>query len=560
MASNGCSVQVRRGIDCGPLFHFPSPRPIAVVLSKGRIDFDFFLNATPYLLAIGLELASMSNLLRVQCPGCHTTLRMKEELRGKQVACPKCEARLRWPEVSEAIEVTPIDPSDSPPMKSSTIWDDESFLTSSIPPPVMLPAITPGQVQSNPYIHNQQNNASSLDSYQTGNPNSSFGPITSKKRLRYEDYDDEERDGELSEADANLQSTGIYLVVIPVLAAILPLFGLQLRRLARSGEYAPLGAMILGFLGAGIIVYARRNRSDATIAGAIAVAVTLIFGVGGFLLQTAEFPIETRKAGDKVIITPADKARQEEARRQFEERTSHMQEEQIRLSQQAAERFERSEARAPQLFPDVTVNAGPPHRSPNPSGSSFRENLHEEPPIRASETANIPSRIPSNARLELLSQDPEVMFQLMKAYHRGSTQFVRLRIDGKKLVRKNSVGSDGSIGQVYLDDPVTSICGLSIGKQLTIVPITTAEAAAKYAVRASDDRQLHGLRFAFEGSSIVGYQGLLSSKSTSEVIETEWFGRHTKDIRESLNPKPGRSGMVCYCNGFGFCGFAWLER
>ncbi len=74
-------------------------------------------------------------------------------------------------------------------------------------------------------------------------------------------------DEPLSESDSSTQSTGIFLVVVPILAAILPLFGLQLKRLAGAGEYAPLGAMILGFIGAGLIYYARRNRSDAVIAG-----------------------------------------------------------------------------------------------------------------------------------------------------------------------------------------------------------------------------------------------------------------------------------------------------
>ncbi len=78
---------------------------------------------------------------------------------------------------------------------------------------------------------------------------------------------------------------GIFLVVVPILAAILPLFGLQLRRLASAGEYAPLGAMILGFIGGGMIYYARRNRSDAIIAGMGAAGRNARIWRGGFLLQ-----------------------------------------------------------------------------------------------------------------------------------------------------------------------------------------------------------------------------------------------------------------------------------
>ncbi len=55
-------------------------------------------------------------------------------------------------------------------------------------------------------------------------------------------------DEPLSESDSSTQSTGIFLVVVPILAAILPLFGLQLKTARGAGEYAPLGAMILASL------------------------------------------------------------------------------------------------------------------------------------------------------------------------------------------------------------------------------------------------------------------------------------------------------------------------
>lgn len=38
--------------------------------------------------------------LRIKCPGCQAVLQVKEELQGKQIACPKCQKRLRLPEAT----------------------------------------------------------------------------------------------------------------------------------------------------------------------------------------------------------------------------------------------------------------------------------------------------------------------------------------------------------------------------------------------------------------------------------------------------------------------------
>jgi hypothetical protein len=207
----------------------------------------------------------MVNQLRYQCPGCQTTLQVSGELRGKVVACPKCQRRVRLPD--SPLAKVPAQKREPDPLGS---LPDVSQSAASFPGPASNPSFWQSAELSNAIP------PPTYPTYQSAPQPSSYAPAE-----RYHKPEDRE----LTEADASLQSTGIFLVVIPILAAILPLFGLQLRRLARAGEFAPLGAMILGFIGAGIILYARRGRRDAPWIGIVAVMATLIFGVGGFLLQ-----------------------------------------------------------------------------------------------------------------------------------------------------------------------------------------------------------------------------------------------------------------------------------
>lgn len=227
--------------------------------------------------------------LRIKCPGCQATLQVKQEMRGKQIACPKCQKRLQLPAPSP---VKSVNAASNQPAK------DEIGPLDYLPDPIDTEAPLSSPVASSSLWHSGGLSASipapSFPAYSAPQQASAYGDRPKAKRTG---------DREMTSADENLQSTAIFLIVVPILAAILPLFGLQLRRLASSGEYAPLGAMILGFIGAGIVVYARRGRSDAIVAGIAAVMITLVFGVGGFLLQRGEYAqdegVSTNPAGPR---------------------------------------------------------------------------------------------------------------------------------------------------------------------------------------------------------------------------------------------------------------------
>ncbi len=389
----------------------------------------------------------MSHSLRMKCPGCQATLQMKEEMRGKQVACPKCQTRIRIPAVETQSDAMPAIVLDGPGKKPSSIWDDENLLPSATSAqfPPSADSNSPPPVATSHYYQNLK----------FENVAKSNAPIKrAERRTPIEEYREDE---EFTDADAKLQSTGIYLIVIPILAAVLPLFGLQLRRLARSGEYAPLIAMILGFIGVGLIVYARRNRSDAPVAGIIAGAVTLFFGVGGFLLQSSDQIVHPWGAQEgsfvQQTLTPEYLAQQEEMKRQNLEATRKMLEERQPINIPNHDEFEQKANDFQQKVVETIASMDSSKNLPNQNMSSPSSGIESKPAHQTPEVRNVPSPFRADPFSDLLMQDPSVMFQLMQTYQKGTSKFAMLGIGGKKLIGKNSVGSEGPFSQLYTDSP-----------------------------------------------------------------------------------------------------------
>ncbi len=483
----------------------------------------------------------MSSQLRLKCPGCQVTLQLKGELRGKEVACPKCQKRFRIPAAKPAASdpspaarptvaarpVASTAPSTPKPTNEPSLWDDPQLF---------------GGAPSQPDPFAQSSMGSQPQAYSGYYaPMQSSGKSGSSHKKR--------SDEPLSESDSSTQSTGIFLVVVPILAAILPLFGLQLKRLAGAGEYAPLGAMILGFIGAGLIYYARRNRSDAVIAGMGAAVVTLVFGVGGFLIQRNAVQQAEPVAGQAAPVgklTPEQIAQQERMVKEMDAQHRQLQQE-AEKNHQAMMKQLGSAPDAPDLFPDNTASPGAFGSAPGFSGP--------DPTMAGPPLGN------SSTRGNDLAQEPRIQGALFRIYSSGKDQFFRIGFGDPNRLRTHAlVGTTSQQASLFADAPAVSICGFSMGPELNLVPLSTKIDGVKYAIQPGQQEELAGIRFAFDGQAIVGYQGLIRSKTSMQVNDTAWFGRQTSDIRESLNPSPGQYGMICYSNGLACCGFAWVER
>lgn len=488
----------------------------------------------------------MSSQLRIKCPSCQATLQVSVEKRGKVVGCPKCQARFRLPDSPPAEELPPM----ALPVESEgdgIPWGDQSGFPQSAPQP-RQPATAYGAPP--------QNYPTQRGYHQPTYP--SHASLQQPKPMAAGVPGNVADHADLSESDSNLQSTGIFLLVIPILAAILPLFGLQLRRLAKAGEFAPLGAMLLGFIGAGLIVYARRKRRDAPLVGVAAVFVTLFFGVGGFMLQSWALEDE-----------PAAIANNADANQDAADVASNIQEMNRRTAERAAENMRQSRERAEQMrnnamqsmaggpqppsnslmpnFPDANSSAGTGATGSNSATSSGND---------ASGNA---SRFFGQFENQL-KQDNSLMGMLMRASSDGRSAYSRVTIRERREVdAKNFVGQVGHFGRLYNEQAVEGVCGYTLGSKLEIVPISSPDPRLQYTVMPGSGEQLYGLRFAFDGDKIVGYQGLLKSTQTSAISEGQWYGRETPNVKESLNPSPGEMGIICYEQRNEFCGFGWVD-
>ena len=194
---------------------------------------------------------------KFSCPRCHGVVKVPIKYLGKRIKCPKCAFVFRAGQKQlEEVEIV-------------AELDEEAAPTFAAPIPASYAPPMP------------------LTSSQPLPPSRPATPYRSKMAKR-----PAKPQGEMTESDSNWQSTGIFLLILPVIATVLPLAGLQLRKLARLGELAPLAALVAGLVGVGMICYARRNQGDAPLLGSVAALFVLVTGIGGFFTLSALAPSE----------------------------------------------------------------------------------------------------------------------------------------------------------------------------------------------------------------------------------------------------------------------------
>ena len=208
------------------------------------------------------------------CQQCQKVVKVPLKYLGKRIKCPKCSFVFRAGpkpvEESEIVAELDEDADLSLPLAAYVVPTPDH----GIQPPLAASQLPPANVpeMASPYA---------LPSSRPANPT----PYRSKMAKR-----PRSQKNEMTEFETNLQSTGIFLLILPVIATVLPLAGLQLRRLAKLGEFAPLGAMVVGLIGVGMICYARRNQGDALMLGAAAAVFVMFSGIGGFFMVSALAP------------------------------------------------------------------------------------------------------------------------------------------------------------------------------------------------------------------------------------------------------------------------------
>lgn len=230
----------------------------------------------------------MNDRIEIRCPQCATLLRVKAKSIDRKIACPKCSHAFV---VSVAASDLSLPSSSDDELVTSTLVssdlnvaatarkskrsanefadDEDSDLVPSVPAKIQDAPPVPDLAESSfaefRISEDEQQSASQ------------FAPPKPQRSRR-------QRRQELEELDASSMrnmASGAFLTILPLLATVLPLCGLQLRRLRAAGDEAPLYAMIPGLVGAIMIGYARRYFPDAWGYGGAAAVFVLVTGIGG---------------------------------------------------------------------------------------------------------------------------------------------------------------------------------------------------------------------------------------------------------------------------------------
>jgi hypothetical protein len=206
------------------------------------------------------------NRKKFACPGCSKTVKVPFKHLGRKVQCPKCAFVFRAGDKLDEEEIV-------------AELDDDLDLLDYVP---QMPPVTYAAPPMP--LANQQPVGLPPTMPQQVLPTKSRPKQRTRSKLPVHPSDKRDM---MTESDKNLQSSGIFLLVLPVIATVLPLFGLQLRRLRRAGPFAPIAAMFLGLIGVGMICYARRKQGDAPLIGSAAAVFVLLSGIGGFFIVNA---------------------------------------------------------------------------------------------------------------------------------------------------------------------------------------------------------------------------------------------------------------------------------
>jgi Zn-finger nucleic acid-binding protein len=467
----------------------------------------------------------MSDKMQVACPHCNANLKVSLQMQGKVVACPKCKQQFRIGELETPVAETNSGPAFTQPQSFSSGSTD------------LFSGLGPSQPANSSFDYGAPAPSGQASGAGWGGGGSTVSPYNAppsraaKQRTQY---------GPMSQGDSSCQRAGFFFAALPVMAAVLPFFGLQLKVLAAAGEYACLIAMFFGLIGAGLIFFARRNQPDWIISGLGAGLLVLLFGIGGFVVQgalMAEAEVaeaaETQPNGGFPMPDSAIKdqiARQQAA--------------QADMANQMAENRRRMQRQM----------AG----SGLPAG-----NNNFSPPVPSGGEANGVSNGKNLFEGELV-ENGEVISELIQRSSKAISHFMRSNRPGTELetthTLSNMIGKTSRIARLHDEKPVTSLCVATLGRELLLLPIEESDTQFKYVVKPDAGEQIVGLRMAFDDQVIVGIQGLVQAGASGTPRELPWLGRSTADIQTSMNPSPGESGMVCYSEAGRFVGFAWVER
>ncbi len=595
----------------------------------------------------------MSDRVSFRCVGCQQVVKVPRNYLGRKVRCPKCSKVFRAGEkpqpaapaatqnVPPQVIPTPIPPNSLTPSTSPRPMaeevDSHSPLTADPPPadfavsnPAVPQPMPPGLMAPQPLPPGLSNPAAppimptevpaSEPDLLAPNPAISKPkrqpPKSRREAIERGKQKQKSMSREMDEFSTNLQSSGIFLVTLPLIATVLPLFGLQLRRLSRAGDSAPLAAMFLGLIGAGLIAYARRSKGDGVMIGGAAAVFALLSGVGGYFLISglsngevaADSSYSGSAFGERQVGNPITQHEIAEMERKKHERRA------AANKRNAANRFKppglsnpgqanqndanakvENDGRGGKRLGGIAGNensafgnqgnknpfandqfANRPGRAGNATGDNRLPK--RQPPSRGNPFANDENE-PEDENANPFGepvfvesipnsfQTRDVRQSAFRRWGKGLLPFAQIRRT-KKLDKGRkfgeTIGEESRSGRLFAyTDPILGVEVMKLGAGLYI-PIESSQSPSEDAI-AMEDHQLAGFNLAFSDGVLVGMQGIFAplkdgKADPTTLKETHWLGLETDDVVQTLAGKKRIFGYVCFTEGNKTVGFALITK
>ncbi len=155
----------------------------------------------------------MSSKVRVKCPTCQVALQVKSELCGKQVSCPKCKSAFMLPAL-QAFEPSPVQ---NQLLLTRLALCPNRRLSQSGTIPMRLPTQRRNTITFNSGLVIRGAISKAL-AYTAPRHLITVAQKRSQRR---------KQDADLTEQESGLQASGIFLIAVPLITTLLPLFGVQ---------------------------------------------------------------------------------------------------------------------------------------------------------------------------------------------------------------------------------------------------------------------------------------------------------------------------------------------
>ena len=527
--------------------------------------------------------------VKVACPKCSSKLNVREELREKTIGCPNCQHKFRLNFASSESNVnsliqTQIEPLENLDRSSSTPESDSQAKS-----PRQASESTSANTSSTRPLGS---NSSLSGSYSGSISNSQIPVQTDWGKEHYTQSRQFKKDHaglsrsqiyrltkrryeSLSQSDEILQSTGIFLCIMAVLTATLPLFDLKFVDFGSAGSIPAMLSIATAIIGMLMIVIAQRKNP----------IMALGLGIGMLLMFVISYVAIYDFVKDKNPFRDYQNEVAQAPKEALADPPAVAPEKNVEIVEGGREQIPAAPDRIEHGAGVASLRAG--GGQPLPNNGGFRKLRGSRQPLRPEEVEvpedfdpdadrfvsdNPDDRIPKNSLIEETVKSPEQIarereledrerrkkFLINRRLEKMSTEsFYKGKPSTDEFSSKFEVaaiaGEVATAGIAYLTDaPVTGFDYVERGGVIIkkLVPIT-GDPQFRTTISSPDNGQLRGLVCHFHFDQLSGIQALYSQPRDDSLYQGKWAGKPTPLGKAGFQITSGKRpvyGFVLFTN------------